>query len=75
MSEISAADSASPGRKTGGKPSKKSAKPTKMPGRFVPLVDNPKQRSTALPPDATQQEIDARTQAPPQAGAQWPVGG
>lgn len=59
MSEISAADSASPGRKTGGKPSKKSAKPTKMPGRFVPLVDSPKQRSTALPPDATQQEIDA----------------
>lgn len=63
MSEISAADSASPGRKTGGKPAKpvakKAAKPTKPSGRFVPLVKNPKQRSTALSPDATQQEIDA----------------
>lgn len=72
MSEIPAADSASPGRKkaatkapakkAGGKlakpAAKAAAKPKKPVGRFVPMVESPKQRATSLSPEATQQEID-----------------
>lgn len=59
MSETVAKESDKPPRKRAAAQTSAKAPAKKAAGRFVPLVESPKQRSTALAPDATQQEIDA----------------
>lgn len=59
MSETAAKESDKPPRKRAAAKTSAKAPAKKAAGRFVPLAESPKQRSTALPPDATQQEIDA----------------